>query len=122
MRPTPLPNHGEGAMKGGRQAGHHTFFEYRNWWDTLSIAQHARVESMLSTLDVGRGTSGRIALRVGAAVGNFLGWVGTCWLAILELWRYPVYGPGVKDHHHKFVRSTDGDLPQVRKLNAKKQG
>lgn len=104
LKPTPLPNHGEGMHKGGRMAGHYTFFEYEHWWSTLSKAQEARVDSMFRTLDVGRSLWGRILLRVAAAASNYIGWLGTLCLACKELWRYPVYGPGVGDHHHRPVK------------------
>lgn len=100
MFPTALPNHGNGAHRGGRMAGHHTFFEYRHWWSQLSIAQELRVDAMLRTMDVGRSVWGRVGMRLGAAVANYAGWVGTLVLAGKELWRYPVYGKGVTDHHH----------------------
>ena len=87
-------------FKGGRSAGHYTFFEYRHWWSMLSRAQEARVESMFRTMDVGRSAWGRLGMRLGAAVANYAGWFGTLGLAARELWRYPVYGEGVKDHHH----------------------
>lgn len=92
---------------GGRMAGHHTFFEYNHWWSGLGRAQEARVAAMLRTLDVGRPIWSRTALRVAAAVGNFASWVGTLYLAFLELWRFPVYGPGVGDHHYRPITSGE---------------
>ena len=38
LKPTPLPNHGNGMHKGGRMAGHYTFFEYRHIWSNLNVA------------------------------------------------------------------------------------
>jgi hypothetical protein len=100
LRPTPLPNHGEGTHKGGRMAGHYTFFEHSHWWSVLSKAQEARVESMFSVLDVGRGPLARAGIRIAALLGNWAGWIRTCGRAVKELWRYPVFGPGVGDHHY----------------------
>jgi len=112
LQPTPLPNHGEGMHKGGRMAGHYTFFEYRHWWSTRSIAQDARIDSMFRTLGVGASVWQRMALRVGASVSNYLGWVGTLYLAALELWRYPVYGKGVGDHHYKPALAATDEPPE----------
>jgi hypothetical protein len=98
--PTALPNHGDGVGDGAaRGAGHFTFFEFSRWWSPFSRAQEARVAAMFRTLDVGRPWHARAAMRVAALAGNFAGWVGTCALAARELWRFPVYGPGVVDHH-----------------------
>lgn len=98
---TPLPNHGEGLHKGGRMAGHYTFFEYNHWYSQLSKAQEARAESIFAVMDVGTSFWGKVGLRLGALTTNWAGWVGTCYLAALELWRYPVFGKGVGDHHYK---------------------
>jgi hypothetical protein len=56
---------------------------------------------MFRTLDVGRSALGRLRLRLAALVDNYAGWVATVGLAAREMWRYPVYGPGVTDHHHR---------------------
>ena len=82
-------------------AGHHTFFEYNHWYSQLSKAQEARVESIFHVMDVGAGFWGKFGMRIGALVGNWYGWAGTCCLAVQELWRYPVFGKGVTDHHYK---------------------
>lgn len=87
-------------------AGHHTFFEYAHWWSGRSIAQDARFDSMFRTLDVGTPWYQRAALRIGAEVGNFLGWLGTLTLAAREIWRYPVFGPGVGDHHSRPIEGV----------------
>lgn len=113
---TPLPNHGEGKMhKGGRMAGHYTFFEYNHWYSQLSKAQEARVKSMFQILDVNRGFWGRLATRVSALTANYVGWLGTAKLALLELWRYPVFGKGVADHHYKpkhaILHASTGAVP-----------
>jgi hypothetical protein len=112
---TPLPNHGEGMHKGGRMAGHYTFFEYNHWYSQLSKAQEARVQSMFKILDVNRGFWGRVGTRVGALAANWIGWLGTAKLAMLELWRYPVFGKGVQDHHfkpkHALLHASTGAVP-----------
>ena len=117
MFATPLPNHGEGQQKGGRMAGHFTFFEYRHWWSQLSRAQEARVDSMFRVLDVDRGFLGRIGLRVGALAANWGGWYATCYLAMLELTRYRVFGANVRDHHfkprHAALHASKGAPPIV---------
>lgn len=101
LHPTPLPTHGEGAFKGGRQAGFHTFFEYRNWWNLHSIAQGARIHAFLRTFDVGKSFWNRLAMRIFMSLDNTISWVGTCCLAIQEIYRFPVYGKDVIDLHHK---------------------
>jgi hypothetical protein len=112
---TPLPNHGEGMHKGGRMAGHHTFFEYNHWYSQLSTAQEARVKSIFQIMDVNRGFWGRLAIRIGAMTGNWIGWAATAKLAMLELWRYPVFGKGVEDHHfkpkHVLLHASTGAVP-----------
>lgn len=95
LRPTPLPTHGEGVLKGGRQAGFHTFFEYQHWWDTYSLGQKERVEAMLRTMDVGKSLFHRMIMRLVLTASNTMDWLGTCWLALQEMWRYPVYGHGL---------------------------
>lgn len=38
MRPTDLGATGDATHTGGRMASHHTWFAYRHWWSTQSIA------------------------------------------------------------------------------------
>lgn len=103
LLPTPLPNLGGGKASGSNQrvSTHYTFFEYRNWWIGCSRAREAKEKAMLDTLDVGKGFIQRILYRMTAITENLINWLGTVCLAAVELYRYPVYGPGVKDHHYR---------------------
>jgi len=94
LKPTPLPNHGEGYLSGGRMAGSYTFFEYEHWWSMSSKAVEARFEAMLRTLDVGRSPWAKLVLRAGFVYENTAEWFRCVRRSFVERRRFPVFGRG----------------------------
>lgn len=93
LQPTPLPNHGDGFLSGGRMAGSYTFFEYSHWWSFQSKAVSARVESMLRTLDVGRSPLEKADLRFRFLYRNMAEWVRCVGRSMQEMRRFKIFGP-----------------------------
>lgn len=118
LHPTPIPNHGSNGTdmhKGGRMAGHHTFFEYRHWWSWGSCAMEDRRTAWLRTMSVGRNwlaTQGLKAKWDMTAVG---GWCGAALLSMVEVVKYPVYGKGVGDHHQRQRKGNGGTEENLKK-------
>lgn len=98
LHPTPLPNHGDGFLSGGRMAGSYTFFEYSHWWSMQSKALEARIDSMLRTLDVGRTLPQKIAVRLGFLSENFVEWVRCLGRSYREITRFKVFGQSKSAH------------------------
>ena len=93
LQPTPLPNHGDGFLSGGRMAGSYTFFEYSHWWSFQSKAVSARVDAMLRTLDVGRSLWQRTALRIRFMSQNMAEWIRCLGRSMQEIKRFKIFGP-----------------------------
>jgi hypothetical protein len=104
LEPTPLPNHGEGFLSGGRMAGSYTFFEYSHWWSFQSKALEVRVDSMLRTLDVGKSLSQKISMRLGFLSENIAEWFRCVKRSFQEIHRFKIYGQKEKTEG----KSTDG--------------
>lgn len=96
LQPTPLPNHGDGFLSGGRMAGSFTFFEYSHWWSSQSKAVSARIDAMLRTLDVGKSLLEKVAMRFGFLYQNITEWARCVARSRLEIKRFPVFDPESK--------------------------
>lgn len=94
LLPTPLPNHGDGFLSGGRMAGSYTFFEYSHWWSFQSKAVSARIDAMLRTLDVGRSPLGKATLRFKFLYQNMAEWMRCVGRSFQEMKRFKIFGPG----------------------------
>ncbi|KAL6781746.1 hypothetical protein ACKKBF_B09280 [Auxenochlorella protothecoides x Auxenochlorella symbiontica] len=99
LEPTALPDHTEGPMKGGRMAGSYTWFQTRSPWSPLNLPIEERSRIYLKTMSVGKSAIQRLGLRV-QLVAAMLGiWILSSLLAVVEIFKFPVYGKGVPDHH-----------------------
>jgi hypothetical protein len=106
LRPTPLPNHGEGYLSGGRMAGSYTFFEYAHWWSMSSKAVEARIDAMLRTLDVGRSSWARLTMRLSFVAENTVEWLHCVRRSFAERRRFPVFGDRACDQTHGKARQN----------------
>ena len=107
LKPTPLPNHGEGYLSGGRMAGSYTFFEYAHWWSMSSKAVEARVSAMLRTLDVGRSPWSKLRLRMAFMAENTAEWLRCVRRSFHERRRFPVFGERSHQNKHQEEKIHD---------------
>ncbi|PRW20755.1 FAD NAD(P)-binding domain-containing [Chlorella sorokiniana] len=100
MYPTPLGATGKTNHTGGRMAGLHTFFASRNWLSRTNIASELRTAAYISVMEIGQSLPMRMALRVGAYVAEWHRFFVCVRRSARELWNFPIWGKGVKDHYH----------------------
>ncbi|KAL4457342.1 hypothetical protein ABPG75_012207 [Micractinium tetrahymenae] len=100
MQPTDLGAvSGASTHIGGRMASHHTWFAYRHWWSTQSIASEERLDSYLSIMSAGKPAGTRAIMRLVYEASRYLTTAGLLFKSLKELRRYPVFGKeGGQDH------------------------
>ncbi|KAL4419583.1 hypothetical protein ABPG77_004832 [Micractinium sp. CCAP 211/92] len=92
MRPTDLGATGDATHTGGRMASHHTWFAYRRWWSTQSLASEERLDSYLSIMSAGKPAGTRAIMRMVYEASRYLTTASLLLKSLTELWHYPVLG------------------------------